>query len=114
VAPQPRFRDRARCPLAPVLQTIVVHLVEGTVMSTVLAATVSDPLHLAVAGFLARYREPTASAYRRDLRCFWLWCADRDLSPLTVKRPHIELYLRDLERRGYAPATISRRLSTLA
>jgi site-specific recombinase XerD len=31
-----------------------------------------------------------------------------------VKRPHIELYLHDLERRGYAAATISRRLSTLA
>ena len=33
-----------------------------------------DPSDLAVAGFLARYREPTASAYRRDLRCFWQWC----------------------------------------
>ena len=83
-------------------------------MSTVLPATVADPSHLAVAGFLARYREPTASAYRRDLRCFWQWCADRDLSPLTVKRPHIELYLRDLEPRGYAAATISRRLSAIA
>jgi integrase/recombinase XerD len=61
-----------------------------------------------------RYREPTASAYRRDLRCFWQWCADRGLAPLAAKRPHIELYLRDLERRGYAPATISRRLPTLA
>ena len=30
------------------------------------------------------------------------------------ERPHLELYLRDLERRGYAPATISRRLSTVA
>ena len=83
-------------------------------MSTVLPATFPDRSHLAVAGFLARYREPTAGAYRRDLRCFWQWCADRDLSPLAAKRPHFELYLRDLERRGYATATISRRLSTLA
>jgi site-specific recombinase XerD len=83
-------------------------------MSTCLAAVEHDPSDLAVAGFLARYREPTATAYRRDLRCFWQWCADRDLAPLAAKRPHIELYLRDLERRGYAPATISRRLSTLA
>jgi site-specific recombinase XerD len=73
-----------------------------------------DPSHLAVAGFLARYREPTASAYRRDLRRFWQWCTDRDLAPLAAKWPHIELSLRDLERRGYAPATINRRLSTLA
>ena len=36
------------------------------------------------------------------------------MAPLAVKRPHIELYLRDLERLGYAPATISGRLSTLA
>lgn len=83
-------------------------------MSTVLPATFPDRSHLAVAGFLARYREPTAGAYRRDLRCCWQWCADRDLSPLAAKRPHFELYLRDLERRGYATATISRRLSTLA
>jgi site-specific recombinase XerD len=34
--------------------------------------------------------------------------------PLQVRRPHLELYLRDLERRGYAAATISRRLSTVA
>ena len=56
-------------------------------MSTVLPATFPDRSHLAVAGFLARYREPTAGAYRRDLRCFWQWCADRDLSPLAAKRP---------------------------
>jgi integrase/recombinase XerD len=83
-------------------------------MPTYLPAVVHDPSDLAVAGFLARYREPTVSAYRRDLRCFWQWCADRDLAPLAAKRPHFELYLRDLERRGYAPATISRRLSTVA
>jgi len=67
-----------------------------------------------VAGFLARYREPTLSAYRRDLRCFWQWCAEHQLEPLTVRRPHLELYLRELEQRGYAPATVSRRLSTVA
>jgi site-specific recombinase XerD len=69
-------------------------------MSTLLPAAVLDPSDLAVADFLARYRELTASAYRRDLRCFWQWCADRDLAPLAAKRPHIELYLRDLEHRG--------------
>ena len=73
-----------------------------------------DLAPFAVAGFLARYREPTLSAYRRDLRCFWAWCLERDLPPLSARRPHIELYLRDLERRGLAPAAVSRRLSTLA
>jgi len=83
-------------------------------MSTGLPAAFLDSSDFAAAGFLARYREPTASAYRRDLRCFWQWCADHQLQPLAVRRPHLELYLRDLEARGYAPATVSRRLSTVA
>ncbi len=83
-------------------------------MSTGLPAGVTDSSDFAAAGFLARYREPTASAYRRDLRCFWQWCADHQLHPLAARRPHLELYLRDLEARGYAPATVSRRLSTVA
>lgn len=33
-----------------------------------------DVTPFAVAGFLARYREPTLSAYRRGLGCFWAWC----------------------------------------
>ena len=73
-----------------------------------------DPSSLAAAGFLSRYREPTVSAYRNDLRCFWTWCAEHDLEPLQARRSHLELYLRDLQDRGYAAATISRRLSTVA
>ena len=73
-----------------------------------------DPSSLAAAGFLSRYREPTVSAYRNDLRCFWTWCADHDLTPLQARRSHLELYLRDLQDRGYAAATVSRRLSTVA
>ena len=75
---------------------------------------VEDVGRLAVAGFLARYREPTRSAYRQDLACFWAWCLEHDLAPLSVRRPHVELYLRELEQRGLAPATVSRRLSTVA
>jgi site-specific recombinase XerD len=83
-------------------------------MSTALPVTVIEPSEIAVAGFLARYRQPTRSAYSRDLLCFWQRCADHQLPPLAVRRPHLELYLRDLEARGYAPATVSRRLSTVA
>ncbi len=83
-------------------------------MPTDLPVPAHDLSEFAAVGFLARYREPTISAYRRDLHCFWQWCADRELVPLQARRPHIELYLRHLEARGYAPATISRRLSTLA
>jgi len=68
-----------------------------------LPAALLDASDLAAAGFLARYREPTSSAYRQDLRCFWQWCADHQLVPLAAKRPHLELYLRDLEQRvGHA------------
>ena len=42
------------------------------------------------------------------------WCADRQLQPLQVTRPHLELYVRWLEDRGYAPATIGRRFTTVA
>jgi len=83
-------------------------------MAATLPVTRMEPSDVAVAGFLARYREPTLSAYRRDLRCFWQWCADHQVEPLAVRRPHLELYLRELEQRGCAPATVSRRLSTVA
>jgi integrase/recombinase XerD len=83
-------------------------------MAICLPATCTEPSELAVAGYLARYREPALSAYRRDLRCFWQWCADHQLDPLAVRRPHLELYPPELEQRGYAPATVSRRLSTVA
>jgi hypothetical protein len=53
-----------------------VHLLEGNVMAAALPVTVMEPSEIAVAGFLARYREPTLSAYRRDLLCYWQWCAE--------------------------------------
>ena len=74
----------------------------------------SDLSASAAAGFLARYREPTLRSYRQDLRVFGAWCTDRRLDPLSATRGHIELYIRDLERRGYAAATIGRRVSTVA
>jgi len=79
-----------------------------------LPALPEDHSSLAAAGFLARYKEPTVSAYRTDLRDFWAWCVEQDLQPLSARRPHIELYIRSLERRGLAAATIRRRVSTLS
>jgi hypothetical protein len=74
--------------------------IEVMVMFTDLPVPVHDLSELAAAGFLARYREPTVSAYRRDLRCFWKWCADHDLTPLAAKRPHVELQLSCGQLRG--------------
>jgi site-specific recombinase XerD len=73
-----------------------------------------DPTNYAVACFLARYRDATLRAYQQDMLGFLRWCAERDLAPLQLERAHLELCLRWMETRGYAPATISRRFGTVA
>jgi len=55
----------------------------------------TDAERLALAGFLAGYRGLTREAYALDLRQFTTWC-------------------RDLEVRGRARATVTRRLCTIA
>lgn len=65
----------------------------------------------AALSFLARYRGDTLRAYEQDLRAFLGWCADRAVEPL---HPHLELYLRLMEQRGLAPATIGRRFTAVA
>jgi site-specific recombinase XerD len=67
-----------------------------------------------VAGFLAGYSGRTREAYTLDLRQFIRWCDEHRLSLFDVTRTHIELYARELEELDRAPATIGRRLSTLA
>lgn len=53
----------------------------------------------ALAGFLASYANPrTREAYEHDLRQFSAWLTEHGLHLFDLKRPHIELYLRDLER----------------
>lgn len=68
----------------------------------------------AAAGFLAGFSGRTREAYTLDLRQFFAWCERHQLALLEVSRTHIELYARELEDLGRAPATIGRRLSTLA
>ena len=68
----------------------------------------------AVLGFLARYRGATLRAYTQDIRAYIGWCAQVKLPPLEAQRAHLELYVREMERRGYAPATTSRRFTTVA
>jgi hypothetical protein len=69
---------------------------------------------LAVGSFLARYREPTLTAYTQDLRAFPGWRQTHDREPLRVTRGELEIYVRDLEIRGYAAATVARRFGTVA
>lgn len=81
--------------------------------ATGLPAGVS-PLRLAVASYLARFTGATRRAYELHVRVFLGRCTTMHLDPLTVSRPMIELYVRWMQEvRGYAPATVARRLSTV-
>src|SRR4051794_27880707 len=67
------------------------------------------------ARFLAGYEGPTVSAYLQDLAEYARWCAAGALAPLEAERADLDLYARHLRgTRGLAPATVGRRLSTLA
>jgi len=70
----------------------------------------SDTERLALAGFLAGYRGLTREAYALDLRQFTSWCRARSLNLIAVRRADIGGFARDLEARGRARATVTRRL----
>jgi integrase/recombinase XerD len=74
----------------------------------------SDAERVALAGFLAGYRGLTREAYALDLRQFASWCRTRSVALFAVRRADIETFARELEARGRARATVTRRLSTLA
>jgi site-specific recombinase XerD len=69
---------------------------------------------LALAGFLAGYSGLTRQAYELDLRQFAGWCQQHQLRLFQARRADIEFFARDLEARGRARATITRRLCTIA
>ena len=57
---------------------------------------------------------PTREAYALDLRQLTAWCQQRHLRLFQTRRADIECFARDLEARGRARATITRRLCTVA
>src|ERR1022692_469050 len=69
---------------------------------------------LALAGFLAGYSGLTREAYTLDLRQFASWCHQHHMRLFGVRRADIECFARDLEARGRARATVTRRLCTIA
>lgn len=68
---------------------------------------------LALAGFLAGYSGLTRQAYELDLRQYASWCQQHHVY-LFRPAADIETFARDLEARGRARATITRRLCTIA
>ncbi len=76
-------------------------------------AVFTNAERLALAGFLAGYSGLTRQAYELDLRQFASWC-QHQLHLFQARRADIEFFARDLEARGRARATITRRLCTVA
>jgi integrase/recombinase XerD len=74
----------------------------------------SEPEQLALAGFLASYTGLIRGAYVLDLRQFATWCHQRHIMLFAVRRADIERFARDLEGKGRARSTVSRRLATIA
>ena len=90
-----------------------------TTSSASTAIAVAEPVftrqeRLALAGFLAGYTGLTRDAYALDLRQYAAWCQRRHLRLFQARRADIECFARDLEARGRARATITRRLCTIA
>src|ERR1700733_5728600 len=75
----------------------------------------TDRLRLAVAAYLARFKDSSREHAESDLRCYLAWCAERGLDPLAARWPHLELYIRWMQEvRGCKPSTVSRRFSVVA
>jgi len=80
-----------------------------------LPAPRGDPLRLAIAAYLARFKGASREHTESDLRCLLSRCAEHDLDPLAARRPHLELYIRWMQEiRQFKPSTISRRFSVAA
>jgi integrase/recombinase XerD len=91
-------------------------------MATTLTSAVLVPVtpvfsnteRLALAGFLAGYSGLPRHAYELDLRQYAARCQQHQLRLFAARRADIECFARDLEARGRARATITRRLCTVA
>ena len=85
----------------------------STALATIQPAF-TDAKRLALAGFLAGYRGLTREAYALDLRQFTSWCRVHSVALFAVRGADIESFARELEARGRARVTVTRRLCTIA
>jgi integrase/recombinase XerD len=87
-----------------------------TILSTALVPITpafTNKERLALARFLAGHSGLTGQAYEVDLRQYASWCQQHQLHLFQVRRADIESFARELEDRGRARATITRRLCTV-
>jgi integrase/recombinase XerD len=86
-----------------------------SLMTQIVSDAEFDPIRMAAAAYLARYKGDTRRHNESDLRLYLQWCVERGLDPLSATRPHIELYVRWMqEHRRYAASTVSRRTAIVA
>ncbi len=103
----PAFRVSARPRRSPHGHHVHVHSCRRQPVFT-------ESERLALGGFLAGYTGLTREAYALNLRQFASWCQQQQVRLFHARRADIECFARDLEARGRARATITRRLSTVA
>jgi integrase/recombinase XerD len=87
--------------------------------STSAVVAIAEPVftsqeRLALAGFLASCAGLTREACALDLRQYAAWCDQRHVRLFEARRADIECFARDLEAKGRARATVTRRLCTIA
>jgi integrase/recombinase XerD len=73
----------------------------------------ADRARLLAQAFLAGYGGRTRESYATDLKQWGAWCAEHGVEVLDVARAHVQVYARQLEEAGRAPATIGRKLSAI-
>lgn len=66
------------------------------------------PEAVVAAGFLASHKEPTRSHYAMVTRQWFAWCREQGIAPMDAQRPHIELWMREMEEvKGLKPSTVN-------
>lgn len=87
---------------------------DATCVEVVPAASSTNRLMLARAGFLAGYGPVTRESYIHGLDQWFRWCATTGIDPLEATRPHIDLWGRHLEeQRKLMQSTVAHRLVIL-
>lgn len=91
--------------------------VDARLLRTIAAALPADmpPIsQLGVETALEAMADATKAAIAADLDCFIAWCAEERRAPFPAEPEDLVLYLRHLEAQGRKPATLSRRMATIA
>lgn len=91
--------------------------VDTRLLRTIAAALPADMPPVSALGVetaLEAMADATKAAIAADLDCFVAWCGKERRPPFPANPEDLVLYLRHLEAEGKKPATLSRRMATLA